>query len=175
MFVKRLFQWFFSPFTMAVCTPVHTQTSLCPSLLCHCLPSRPSLSLAYWDWEASNPTFRLARKPLIAVLPFALRILSQGLRLAGTGVWWSDWLLNSCGTNQNSCPDPTPHQPHSIANKRYRALWQVRTLGWRGKDFLWYWWSSIFNLLFLKNFYLSAVDLQCCVCFRCTAKWISYT
>ena len=29
--------------------------------------------------------------------------------------------------------------------------------------------------LFLKNFYRSTVDLQCCVSFRCTAKWISYT
>ena len=71
---------------MAVRTPVHTQTSLCPSLLGHCLPSRSSLSLAYWDWEANDPAFRWARKPSIAVLLFALRTLSQGLRLAGTGV-----------------------------------------------------------------------------------------
>ena len=28
---------------------------------------------------------------------------------------------------------------------------------------------------FLKNFYWSRVDLLCCVSFRCTAKWISYT
>ena len=27
---------------------------------------------------------------------------------------------------------------------------------------------------FLKNFYWSIVDLQCCVSFRCSAKWISY-
>ena len=27
----------------------------------------------------------------------------------------------------------------------------------------------------LKNFYWSIDDLQCCVRFRCTAKWISYT
>ena len=29
--------------------------------------------------------------------------------------------------------------------------------------------------LFKKNFYWSIVDLQCCVCFRCTARGISYT
>ena len=28
---------------------------------------------------------------------------------------------------------------------------------------------------FFKNFYWSIVDLQCCIGFRCTAKWISYT
>ena len=28
---------------------------------------------------------------------------------------------------------------------------------------------------FFFNFYWSIVDLQCCVNFRCTAKWISYT
>ena len=30
-------------------------------------------------------------------------------------------------------------------------------------------------LLKLKEIYWSMVDLQCCVSFRCTAKWISYT
>ena len=29
--------------------------------------------------------------------------------------------------------------------------------------------------LFLINFYWTVVDLQCCISFCCTAKWISYT
>ena len=29
--------------------------------------------------------------------------------------------------------------------------------------------------IFYFNFYWSVVDLQCCISFRCTAKWISYT
>ena len=33
----------------------------------------------------------------------------------------------------------------------------------------------IFVLFFNYIFYWSIVDLQCCVSFRCTAKWISYT
>ena len=33
----------------------------------------------------------------------------------------------------------------------------------------------IYFILFFKNFYWSIVDLQCCVRFRCTAKWICYT
>ena len=33
-----------------------------------------------------------------------------------------------------------------------------------------------FTISFFKiNFYWSLADLQCCVSFRCTAKWISYT
>ena len=34
---------------------------------------------------------------------------------------------------------------------------------------------SFFNVCILINFYWSIVDLPCCVSFRCTAKWISYT
>ena len=42
------------------------------------------------------------------------------------------------------------------------------------------WWNvQIFcpllrTVIFFNNFYWSIVDLQCCVSFRCTAKWISY-
>ena len=35
--------------------------------------------------------------------------------------------------------------------------------------------SIFLSFFFLKNFYWSIVDLQCCVSFRYTAKWISYT
>ena len=31
-----------------------------------------------------------------------------------------------------------------------------------------------FTYLFIFNFYWTVVDLQCCVSFRCTAKWIGY-
>ena len=37
--------------------------------------------------------------------------------------------------------------------------------------FLW----CFFFITFFKNFYWSIVDLQRCVSFRCTAKWICYT
>ena len=33
----------------------------------------------------------------------------------------------------------------------------------------------MYFILLKKFFYWSVVDLQCCVSFRCTAKWISYT
>ena len=37
------------------------------------------------------------------------------------------------------------------------------------------WVTFSFLFFFFYNSYWSVVDLQCCVSFRCTAKWISYT
>ena len=36
------------------------------------------------------------------------------------------------------------------------------------------WWFEGRSFLFLINFYWNISDLQCCINFYCTAKWISY-
>ena len=47
---------------------------------------------------------------------------------------------------------------------------------WPSKALLWSWlWKGQGLPLFFFSFYWSMVDLQCCVTFYCTAKWLNYT
>ena len=54
---------------------------------------------------------------------------------------------------------------NSGRNKPLGLVWQSQG----------HWGFSFFLSFFSFNFYWSRVDLQCCVNFRCTAKWISHT